>query len=181
MMILLQAAFYCQQAFKNGQVFQSRNVYVYGNRNFVNANMAYHAAETFPTYPASRSGVYPVVEAIQLVVTPNPHRFNNSDLRYHDQRINVTHKFIVASNFRKISTVCQLTTICIMQTNFRLTNVLFNHFFQVFPFHFFPFLLAPGSVCLSKFCGKLSASHSCLAFPEFSKTSFNSSFLGKKF
>lgn len=45
-----QAAFYCQTISTAGQAAQSREVYVIGNRQFVNANMAYHAADTVSAY-----------------------------------------------------------------------------------------------------------------------------------
>ena len=42
-----------------------------GNRQFVNANMAYHAADTFTGQWQQRSNAGPATEAIKLI-TPNP-------------------------------------------------------------------------------------------------------------
>ena len=82
----IQAAYYCQTVSPIGSSnSESREVYVIGNRQFVNANMAYHAADTFRGINQPRStGAEPVREAV-LVVTPVPYTFmNHSDwLIYH--------------------------------------------------------------------------------------------------
>lgn len=55
---------------------ESREVYVIGNRQFVNANMAYHAADTFTGQWQQRSAAGPATEAVNLV-TPKPINFND--------------------------------------------------------------------------------------------------------
>lgn len=47
-MVCTQAAFYCQYIPEGGtQIRQSKDVYLLGNRQYINANMAYNAADTF--------------------------------------------------------------------------------------------------------------------------------------
>jgi len=47
---LQQAAYYCQFVPGGGVPSrQSKDVYLLGNRQYINANMAYHAADTFQT------------------------------------------------------------------------------------------------------------------------------------
>lgn len=77
-----QAAYYCQTVSTSGSPLESREVYVIGNRQFVNANMAYHAADTFRVQ-RPRSAGEPLKEAVQ-VVTPISNHMNQSDwLIYH--------------------------------------------------------------------------------------------------
>lgn len=54
-----------------------------GNRQFVNANMAYYAADIFP-HNSGRSGDARLAEAIQMV-TPDPQFINDtSRVIYHE-------------------------------------------------------------------------------------------------
>ena len=78
----IQAAYYCQSVSSTSLTAESREVYVIGNRQFVNANMAYHAADTFKGHWQQRSAG-PATEAVRIV-TPNPiHPNATSWLIYH--------------------------------------------------------------------------------------------------
>ncbi len=78
----MQAAYYCQSVSSTSFTTESREVYVIGNRQFVNANMAYHAADTIKGYWQQRSAG-PATEAVRLV-TPNSIYLNASNwLIYH--------------------------------------------------------------------------------------------------
>lgn len=56
-----------------------------GNRQFVNANMAYYAADTFQ-HNAVRSGDLHLTEAVQMV-TPDPQLLNDtSRVIYHEEK-----------------------------------------------------------------------------------------------
>lgn len=81
MLLQIQAAYNCQTVSSSSLTAESREVYVIGNRQFVNANMAYHAADTFKGN-WQRSG--PATEAVQLD-KPHYNYLNESGmLIYHD-------------------------------------------------------------------------------------------------
>ena len=54
----------------NQQAVGSREIYVIGNRQFVNANLAYHAADTTPYGPRTASAVAPEFESSSTTVQP---------------------------------------------------------------------------------------------------------------
>jgi len=54
----------------NQQAVGSREIYVIGNRQFVNANLAYHATDTTPYGPRTASAVPPEIELRSTTVQP---------------------------------------------------------------------------------------------------------------
>jgi hypothetical protein len=104
----MQAAYNCQSVSSATSTAESREVYVIGNRQFVNANMAYHAADTFTHITGNwqqRSAAGPATEAVKIV-TPNPLYLNDLNQsgweiyhedETHEERNSPTHKSVQPS------------------------------------------------------------------------------------
>ena len=61
-------------------MIESREVYVIGNKQFVNANMAYQAADIFPTYRRLHPGEGLVKEAVESKITSSTETPQSSTL-----------------------------------------------------------------------------------------------------